>query len=146
MVMNKEDIKKLIPHREPFLFVDEVVHIEPGVSIVAVKSFEPSEFFFKGHFPGHPVVPGVIIVEALAQVGGILVCFSFGNEFKEGLPALAGLENVRFRKPVLPGDRVTLQAHILRGRSRMWKIRGDAFVEGVKVAEADILASLFHSG
>src|SRR5574341_2279814 len=101
MLMSEEDIKRFLPHREPFLFVDGVIEMEPGERIVAFKVFRPEEEFFKGHFPGNPVVPGVIIVEALAQAGGILA-YATDPEVNK-MPALAGLENVKFRKPVFPG-------------------------------------------
>ncbi|MER3446856.1 MAG: 3-hydroxyacyl-[acyl-carrier-protein] dehydratase FabZ [Candidatus Dadabacteria bacterium] len=141
MIMNEEEIKRFLPHREPFLFIDGVLEMEPGERIVAIKRFRPQEEFFRGHFPGNPVVPGVIIVEALAQAGGILV-YATDPEFKR-IPALVGLENVKFRKPVLPGMEVKLNVWILKRRAQMWKMRGEAFIEDTKVSEADILASFF---
>lgn len=143
MRMGKEEIKKLLPHREPFLFVDGVIELEPRVRILAVRKFRPGEEFFRGHFPGNPIVPGVIIIEALAQTGGILVYTSYSEELEGKTPALAGLENVRFKKPVLPGDEVKLDVRIARGRSRIWKLKGEAYVGEAKVAEAEILASVF---
>ncbi len=143
MLMNREEIKNFIPHREPFLFVDRVLEMEPGAWILALKSFEPDEGFFKGHFPENPIVPGVIIVESLAQAGAILVYASQEEEFKGKRPALVGLENVRFRKPVLPSDRVKLHVQIIKKRTQMWKMKGEAFVEEALVSEAEILASLF---
>ncbi|HSE83786.1 MAG TPA: 3-hydroxyacyl-ACP dehydratase FabZ [Thermodesulfobacteriota bacterium] len=143
MMMDSEEVKALLPHREPFLFIDRVIELQPGVRIVAVRKFHPGEGFFRGHFPGNPIVPGVIIVEALAQAGGILVYSSYTEELKGKTPALVGLENVRFKKPVLPGDEVSLDVQISRGRSRIWKLKGEAFVGEAKVAEAEILASVF---
>jgi 3-hydroxyacyl-[acyl-carrier-protein] dehydratase len=140
MIMTGEEVKRFLPHREPFLFIDGVVEIESGVRILAVKRFRPEEEFFKGHFPGNPIVPGVIIIEALAQAGGILA-YSTDPEVKK-IPALVGLENVKFRKPVLPGMEVNLDVQILKRRAQMWKMKGEAFVGGLKVAEAEILASL----
>jgi 3-hydroxyacyl-[acyl-carrier-protein] dehydratase len=140
MIMTGEEVKRFLPHREPFLFIDGVVEIEPGVRILAVKRFRPEEEFFKGHFPGNPIVPGVIIIEALAQAGGILA-YSTDPEVKK-IPALVGLENVKFRKPVLPGMEVNLDVQILKRRAQMWKMKGEAFIGGLKVAEAEILASL----
>jgi beta-hydroxyacyl-ACP dehydratase FabZ len=141
MIIDEEEIKRLLPHREPFLFIDGVLEMEPGERIVAVKRFRPEEEFFRGHFPGNPVVPGVIIVEALAQAGGILA-YATDPEIKK-MPALVGLENVKFRKPVLPGMEVKLNVQILKRRAQIWRMKSEAFVEGIKVAEAEILASLF---
>jgi 3-hydroxyacyl-[acyl-carrier-protein] dehydratase len=143
MLMDREEIKKLIPHREPFLFVDNVLEMEPGTRIVASKRFEPDEDFFKGHFPGVPIVPGVIIIESLAQTGAILLYASQPEELKGKQPALVGLENVRFRKPVLPANQVKLQVEILKKRTQMWRMKGEAFIGETKVSEAEILASLF---
>jgi len=142
MLMSEEDIKRFLPHREPFLFVDGVIEIEPGERILAFKRFRPEEEFFKGHFPGNPVVPGVIIVEALAQAGGILAYVTHSEGIKGKGPALIGLENVKFRKFVLPGSELKLDVKVLKRRDRVWKMKGEAYVEGVKVAEAEILASL----
>lgn len=136
-------IKSILPHRKPFLFVDKILSIEKGVKIEALRKFSSDEYFFEGHFPGSPLVPGVIIVEALAQVGGILVYESFKDEIKDMLPALAGLEGVRFKKPVLPDDEVTLSVTMQKARSRLWKMSGEASVGGSKVAQAEILASVF---
>jgi len=141
--MGAYDVKELLPHRKPFLFIDSVLELEPGKKIVAVRRFDPDEGFFRGHFPGSPVVPGVIIVEAIAQAGGILVAQSEGERIKGRNPALVGLDRVRFRKPVLPGDEVRLEVEMLKSRERLWKLRGIAFVEGAKVAEADVTATLF---
>ncbi|MGH7806741.1 MAG: 3-hydroxyacyl-ACP dehydratase FabZ [Thermodesulfobacteriota bacterium] len=141
--MDREQIKKLIPHREPFLFVDSVLEMEPGTRIVASKRFEPDEDFFKGHFPGVPIVPGVIIIESLAQTGAILLYASQPEELKGKQPALVGLENVRFRRPVLPANEVRLQVQILKKRTQMWRMKGEAFIGETKVSEAEILASLF---
>ena len=143
MLMNREEIKNFIPHREPFLFVDGVLEMEPGAWILALKSFEPGEGFFMGHFPESPVVPGVIIIESLAQAGAILVYASQQEELKGKRPALVGLENVRFRKPVLPSDQVKLHVQIIKKRTQMWKMKGEAFVQEAVVSEAEILASLF---
>lgn len=143
MLMDREEIKKLIPHREPFLFVDSVLEMEPGTRIVASKRFEPDEGFFKGHFPGVPIVPGVIIIESLAQAGAILLYASQPEELKGKQPALVGLENVRFRRPVLPANEVKLQVQILKKRTQMWRMKGEAFIGETKVSEAEILASLF---
>jgi beta-hydroxyacyl-ACP dehydratase FabZ len=142
MLMDREEIKRFIPHREPFLFVDSVLEMEPGTRILALKRFELEESFFKGHFPGTPIVPGVIIIESLAQAGAILVYASQPEELKGKQPALVGLENVRFRKPVLPADEVKLHVQILKKRTQMWRMKGEAFIGETKVSEAEILATL----
>jgi beta-hydroxyacyl-ACP dehydratase FabZ len=143
MLMDLEQIKQFIPHREPFLFLDGVLEIEEGARILAVKRFGPEEGFFKGHFPGNPVVPGVIVIESLAQAGAVLVYASSPEGLRGRQPALVGLENVRFRKPVLPLDEVKLRVEILRKRPQMWKMKGEAFVGDTRVAEAEMMASLF---
>ncbi|MCI0453600.1 MAG: 3-hydroxyacyl-ACP dehydratase FabZ [Candidatus Dadabacteria bacterium] len=140
--MSKDEIKRLLPHREPFLFVDGVLEMEPGERIVAFKVFHPEEEFFKGHFPGNPIVPGVIIVEALAQAGGILAYASEREGLKGKEPALVGLDNVKFRKFVLPGREIKLEVKVLKRRDRVWRMKGEAFDDGVKVAEGEILATL----
>lgn len=143
MQLDTEEVKNSIPHRHPFLFVDRVVELVPGESIVAVRVFGPDEPFFEGHFPGFPVVPGVIIVEALAQAGGILIHRTDPEALKNGSPALVALDSVKFRSPVRPGDEVTLEVAILRTRPRLWKLRGRARVGDKTCAQADITATVF---
>jgi beta-hydroxyacyl-ACP dehydratase FabZ len=141
--MDIKYIKDILPHREPFLFIDKIIKIEKGVKIQALKKFTNKEYFFEGHFPENPVVPGVIIIESLAQAGGILVYESFKEDLNNKLPALAGLESVRFKKPVFPDDEVKLTVSLLKSRSRLWKMYGEAEVGDSKVAQAEILASVF---
>lgn len=141
--MDIKYIKGILPHRDPFLFVDEILEIEKGVKIQALRKFTNKEYFFKGHFPENPVVPGVIIIEALAEAGGILVYESFKEDIKDKLPALVGLDNVRFKKPVFPDDEVKLTVSLLKSRSRLWKMYAEASVGDFKVAQAEILASVF---
>ncbi len=145
MKLGVEEIKELIPHREPFLFLDSVLEIEKGKKITAEKLFTPREFFFRGHFPGNPIVPGVIITEAMAQAGGALFKYSFGDEIeKKGFDNayLMGLDRCRFRNPVVPGDRVVLEVELVRRRSRVMFFSAKASVDGKKVAEAEISAWL----
>ena len=145
MKLGADEIKELIPHREPFLFVDSVLEIEKGRKIAAEKLFSPEEFFFRGHFPGNPIVPGVIVTEALAQAGGVLFNYSFGEELKEegfDNAYLMGLDRCRFRSPVVPGDRVTLEVELVRRRSRIMFFSGKASVDGKEVAQAEISACL----
>ena len=145
MPLGKEQIKRLLPHREPFLFVDSVLEMEKGKRLVADKLFGPEEFFFRGHFPGNPIVPGVIITEAMAQAGGVLFNYSFGDELKkEGYSNayLIGLDRCRFRTPVVPGDRVVFTVELAKRRSRIIFFSAKATANGKKVAEAEISASL----
>lgn len=145
MKLGVDEIKELIPHREPFLFVDSVLEIEKGRKIAAEKLFSPEEFFFRGHFPGNPIVPGVIVTEAMAQAGGVLFNYSFGEELKEegfDNAYLMGLDRCRFRAPVVPGDRVILEVELVRRRSRIIFFSAKASVDGKQVAEAEISACL----
>ncbi len=145
MIYNKAEIKKFLPHREPFLFVDSVIELVPEVRILAVKSFGREVEFFRGHFPGNPIVPGVILIEALAQAGVILVSSSYSERLKEKGDFnvyLMGVDGVRFRKPVLPGDTVDLHVKLLNNRLRGTKFKGEAYVGNDKVAEAQFLGAI----
>ena len=144
MVLDTEQIKGFIPHREPFLFLDSVEEMEKGKSVKALKIFGPDEFFFPGHFPGNPVVPGVIITEALAQAGGVLIGASFAEEIKgQGFSNayLMGLDGCKFRKPVTLGEQITLSVTLDRKRGRVLVFSGSATVDGHRVADASITAS-----
>jgi 3-hydroxyacyl-[acyl-carrier-protein] dehydratase len=146
ILIDRESIKVHIPHRDPFLFVDEVLELERGARIVAVRKFRPEEEFFRGHFPGSPIVPGVIIVEAMAQAGGVLYNASFTEErISKGQTGayLAGIEKVRFRKAVYPNDLLKMDVRIQKMRSKIIIFAGEASVEGSKVAEAEIMVSLY---
>ena len=135
--LDREDIHKLLPHRDPFLFVDKIIEIEKDKRIVGIKKMTGDEFFFKGHFPGHPIMPGVLMIEALAQAGGILML-----NRKENLsrPAyFVGVNNVRFRKAVIPEDTLTLEVEVVRARSRMVQLHGKALVKAELAAEVDML-------
>ena len=145
-MIDREGIKGLIPHRDPFLFVDRVVELESGSRIVAIKTFGPEEHFFRGHFPGNPIVPGVILIEAMAQTGGVLVYSSFTEEIKAAGQSgayLAGLEKVKFRKVVYPNDEVKMDVRITKKRSRLIKFECEAWVGDSKVTEAEITVSLY---
>ncbi|MEI6737490.1 MAG: 3-hydroxyacyl-ACP dehydratase FabZ [Pseudomonadota bacterium] len=110
--MNQEEVKKIIPHRDPFLFIDEMIALEPGVSGTAIKNVTGEEYFFQGHFPGNPVMPGVLIVEACAQVGAV-VALSL-PQFKGKTPLFAGIDEVKFKRMVKPGDQLVLECVIKR--------------------------------
>ena len=136
------EIKKVLPHGYPFLLIDRILEIEPGKRIVGIKNVTYNEPFFPGHFPGRPIMPGVLILEAMAQTAGVLA-FKSIPESEQGKPVFfLGLDNVRFRKPVVPGDQLRMELEITRHRQTIWRFNGKAFVEDKLVAEADLLAML----
>ena len=143
MIMDIEQVMQYLPHRYPFLLIDKVVELELGKSITAIKNVTINEPFFPGHFPGAPVMPGVLILEALAQAAGIL-SFKTKNYTPEqiGIIYFAGIDNARFKKPVRPGDQLVLKAEIVREMRGIWKYSGRAEVDGALVAEADFMATL----
>jgi 3-hydroxyacyl-[acyl-carrier-protein] dehydratase len=142
VVLDIEAIQKLLPHRPPFLLVDRVVALEPGKRLVAWKSVTMNEPFFQGHFPGHPVMPGVLILEALAQAAALLAVKSLPPTATPKITYLMGIDGARFRRPVVPGDRLELTVEITKGKGSVWKERGEARVDGQLVAEADFMAML----
>ncbi len=135
------EIQSILPHRYPFLLVDRVVELVPGQKLVAYKNVTFNEPFFQGHFPGHPVMPGVLILEALAQACALL---AYKSESLGGdkVTYLMGIDGARFRKPVVPGDRLQLHVEVLKHKSAVWKQKGEALVDGNKVAEAEFLATV----
>ena len=142
---NIQKIMQFLPHRYPFLLVDRVLELEPGVRIVALKNVTINEPFFQGHFPGQPVMPGVLIIEAMAQAGGLLA-YESGPADKHGqLIYFMGMDKVRFRKPVVPGDQLIFEARILKIRTKVAKMTGTAFVDNQLVAEAELMASFGES-
>lgn len=141
------DIMKLIPHRYPFLLIDRVVSIIPNESIKAYKNVTFNENFFQGHFPHAPVMPGVLIIEAMAQTGIILVVNSMDESIaKENLVYLfTGIEKARFRRPVVPGDKLEIECSNLHKKMQLWKMDAKAFVDGQLVAQATLTASSTHA-
>ncbi len=136
------EIQSLLPHAYPFLLVDRIIEIEPGKRIVGIKNVTYNEPFFPGHFPGRPIMPGVLIVEAMAQTAGVLAFKSLPEE-EQGKPVFfLGLDNVRFRRPVVPGDQLRMELAITKHRQAIWGFQGKAYVEDKLVAEADLLAML----
>lgn len=140
--MDIGEILNLLPHRYPFLLVDRVVEIVPGQKLTAYKNVTINEPFFNGHFPGHPVMPGVLILEALAQATAILAYKSENMDPARKLTYLMGVDGARFRKPVLPGDRLQLEIEVLRHKGAVWKTKGLATVDGARVAEGEFLATV----
>lgn len=141
---NQYDIQKIIellPHRYPFLLVDRVIELVPDDRITALKNVTINEPFFLGHFPGQPVMPGVLIIEAMAQAGGLLAFESGSGSNRGKLIYFMGMDKVRFRKPVIPGDQLIFEAKILKWRSKVAKMSGTAFVDNQLVAEAELMAS-----
>ena len=134
-----DGIQKRLPHRYPFLMVDRVLEVVPGKSIVAVKNVSANEAYFEGHFPGHPVMPGVLIIEALAQAGGILAYASVTAEERIWILYLVGLEESRFKQTVRPGDQLVLRVELVKRRRNLWRFTAVAEVAGKLVAEATIL-------
>ena len=126
--LNKEDIKKIIPHREPFLLIDEVLEVEPGKSIKALKNVDESEYYFKGHFPQNPIMPGVLMLEAIAQAGAIAVLILPENKGK--LALFAGIDKARFKKIVRPGDKLEIEVEITDFKRNIGKARGTVRVSG----------------
>ena len=143
--LNYQEITKVLPHRFPFLLVDRVTEMEPYERIVGIKNVTINEPFFKGHFPENPIMPGVLIIEAMAQVGGILARLSLGNSL-EKVEDLAiyfmSIDKVKFRKPVIPGDQLLFEVKPLRTGSKVWKMAGKAFVGDNLVAEAELMATI----
>lgn len=136
-------IMELLPHRYPFLLVDRITCLEPEKAIKGYKCVSINEPFFQGHFPGLPLMPGVLIVEALAQAGGLLVLAGMDQETVDTSVFLfTGIERVRFRKPVVPGDRLDLSCELIRRKMRLWRMRGTAHVDGVLAAEAELTAAI----
>lgn len=137
-IYDSQAIQEILPHRYPFLLVDKIIELEPRVRIVGIKQVTANEQFFVGHFPGAPVMPGVLQIEALAQVGAILALREFEDRDSK-IPFFSGIQDCRFRRPVVPGDTLTLEVTALRSGSKVQKMKGVAMVDGNVTAEAEIM-------
>jgi 3-hydroxyacyl-[acyl-carrier-protein] dehydratase len=140
--MGIEEILTLLPHRPPFLLIDRVIEMVEGESLVALKNVTMNEYFFEGHFPGRPVMPGVLIVEAMAQAAGVLAYKSTNTKASDGVLYLfAGIDNARFRRVVQPGDQLRLEVKVLRARREMWRLEAMAYVDGELACSAELLSA-----
>lgn len=135
------EILKILPHRYPFLMVDRIVEVEHGVRITGYKNVTMNENFFQGHFPGQPVMPGVLILEGMAQVGAILAYLTDPEAVADKLVYFAGIDGVKFRQKVVPGDQLHYDLTVTKRKSRFWKMDGKSFVDGKLVCEAELMAT-----
>jgi beta-hydroxyacyl-ACP dehydratase FabZ len=138
-VYDARAIQQILPHRYPFLLVDRIIELVPGTRIVGIKQVTINESFFQGHFPGAPVMPGVLVVEAMAQVGAVYALNQMENRDQK-LVLFSGIDKARFRRPVVPGDTLTITVTPVRVGSRVQRMRGEAHVDGQLAAEADIMS------
>jgi len=136
-----KEIVRLLPHRYPFLLVDRILEGEKYKSMIGLKNVTMNEPFFQGHFPSDPIMPGVLILEGMAQVGGILAFYSIPEMVGEKLIYFAGIDKVRFRRPVVPGDQLIFEMLVLKHKGKIWKMAGTAKVDNETVAEAEFMAA-----
>ena len=137
-MLNIRDIMKVLPHRYPFLLVDRILEMERGKRIVGIKNVTLNEPFFQGHFPDYPIMPGVLLIEAMAQTGGILALSFESERVKDKNFFFSNIDKVKFRKPVVPGDQVRFEVEVIKQRSSVWRFKGKAFVGDTLVAEGEL--------
>jgi len=140
-MLDVNEIMKILPHRPPFLLVDRIIEMEAGKRIVGIKNVSINEPFFPGHFPGHPVMPGVLIIEAMAQVACVLAILSSDESVRSKVTYFAGIDKAKFRKPVFPGDQLRLELEPVNCKRGIWYFNGRAFVDGKLVTEAELKAA-----
>jgi len=137
-MFDPKEIQEILPHRFPFLLVDRILELELGKQVVGIKNVTINEPFFAGHFPGYPIMPGVLILEAMAQVGGFLLMSSLTPRAEKKLLYFTGIDRARFRRPVVPGDQIRFEVKILQRRRQVCRMKGEAYVDGKLVAEAEL--------
>ena len=145
MTLDVVEIQKILPHRYPFLLVDRVTQVNEGEKLIAYKNVSISENVFQGHFPGHPIYPGVMILEGLAQAGGILAFKSMDiseEEVEDKVVYFMSIDKAKFRKPVKPGDKLEYHVSVIKNRGATWVLRGEAYVDGVLTSEAELKAMI----
>lgn len=145
MIFDIQEIMDFLPHRYPFLLVDRVMEFERGKRLVAIKNVTMNEPFFQGHFPGNPIMPGVLVVEAMAQAGAILLMSEFPDRHSK-LAVFTGIDDAKFRRGITPGDQLRLEIDVIRFRSRAGKMAGKAFVDGKLVCEATLSCQVVPRG
>src|SRR5574341_1371978 len=129
-MLGSKEIEEILPHRYPFLLVDRILEMELGKRVVGIKNVTGNEWFFPGHFPGHPIMPGVLIIEAMAQVGGVLLMRGLDARAEKKVLYFTGIDRARFRRPVVPGDQIRFELEILQVRRQVCRMRGAAYVDG----------------
>jgi beta-hydroxyacyl-ACP dehydratase FabZ len=137
-MLGVKEIQETLPHRYPFLLVDRILEMELGKRVVGIKNVTINEPFFTGHFPGHPIMPGVLLLEAMAQVGGVLLMHSLHAQAEKKLIYFTGIDRARFRRPVVPGDQIRFEVEILQLRRQLCRMNAAAYVEGALAAEAEM--------
>ncbi|OCL25614.1 3-hydroxyacyl-[acyl-carrier-protein] dehydratase FabZ [Orenia metallireducens] len=140
-MLDINEIQKILPHRYPFLLVDKILEVEPGKKVVGLKNVTANEEFFNGHFPGHPIMPGVLIIEAMAQVAGVGLLTTVDNP-EEKVPYFARIEDARFKQPVKPGDQLIFEVEVVKLRRGIGKVEAKALVDGEVVTEATLTCAI----
>jgi 3-hydroxyacyl-[acyl-carrier-protein] dehydratase len=141
MLLDINGIMQYLPHRYPFLLIDRVLEHEAGKKMVCIKNVTINEPFFQGHFPGHPIMPGVLIIEGMAQAGGIMAYLELGDELRGKVCYFVTIDNAKFRRPVTPGDQLRIEMEFISSRRGIWSFNGRAHVDGKLVAEAELKAT-----